>query len=211
MKIHKYNDEYAGKNGVNGIKETIIATLIGVFGGILPAILGSMAMEKYNHSLVTIIVIVAYIIVVLLMAYVLKRMCACVKAFRSVIIEDENDLYYMTINPNLIGTSLPKSFSDFLAGRTAIYAENKIDAEVKASNYAQNDTIIDALFDLYKNDKIKSTFESFMYGKPVYVSKLLDTNFKSKYKQIYKVKCIKDKSKNCTAKIPNSFPTFFNQ
>lgn len=39
MKIHKYNDEYAIKNGVGGSAEFLIAILIGIIGGITPAIL----------------------------------------------------------------------------------------------------------------------------------------------------------------------------
>ena len=35
MKIHKYDDEYATKNGTNGGKEFLIAIIIGAFGMII--------------------------------------------------------------------------------------------------------------------------------------------------------------------------------
>ena len=86
----------------------------------------------------------------------------------------------------------------------------KIDEEIKAMNIAQDDQIVEELFNLYKNGKIKTNFDTIMHGKPIYVSKILEKDFKSSYKKIYKVKCIKDNKKQGKVIIPRAFPSFFN-
>ena len=128
----------------------------------------------------------------------------------SVIIEDNDDLYYMMVAPNLRGSMFPKSFTALLAGPSAIFVENKIDAEIEATAIAQDEETVKALFSLYKNGELKTTFETAMYGKPIYVSKLLDKKLKDVNKKIYKVNCVKDNNRQTTIKIPRVYPTFFN-
>ena len=78
----------------------------------------------------------------------------------------------MMIAPNLRGSMFPKSFTTLLAGPSAIFTENKIDAEIGATGIAQDDETVKALFELYKSNELKTTFGTVMYGKPVYISKI---------------------------------------
>lgn len=48
-----------------------------------------------------------------------------------------------------------------------------------------------------------------MYGKPIYVFKILEKNFKNVYKKFYKVNCLKDNGNKGVVTIPNVYPTFF--
>lgn len=203
MIIHKYDDEYATKNGTNGVKEYLSATIIAVIGYITPAIL--LPLKIINFTVASII----WIFVTILVVYFVKKTGVINKSQMSVLIEIEGDLYYMMITPDLRGSSLPKSFTALLAGPTATFVENKIDAEIQASQMAQDDEIVTTFFDLYRKGKIETTFDTVVYGKPIYVSKIIDKNFKSEYKKIYKVDCIKENGKKAKIKIPNVFPTFF--
>ena len=203
MKVHKYNDEYANKNGVGGTLEFLMAIIIGVIGGITPAILLGVGIIKFIPSLII------WVITILLCTILLRRLGVINKSSMSVIIEDNDDLYYMMVAPNLRGSMFPKSFTALLAGPSAIFVENKIDAEIEATAIAQDEETVKALFSLYKNGELKTTFETAMYGKPIYVSKLLDKNFKDVNKKIYKVNCVKDNNRQTTIKIPRVYPTFF--
>ena len=203
MKIHKYNDEYAIKNGFGGSTEFLIAILIGIIGGITPAILLGAGTIKF------ILALIIWVITILLCVYFIRRFGVINKSSMSVLIEDKDDLYYMMIAPNLRGSMFPKSFTTLLAGPSAIFTENKIDAEIEASGIAQDDETVKALFELYKSNELKTTFGTVMYGKPVYISKILEKNFKDSNKKIYKVNCVKDNGNKSTVKIPKVYPTFF--
>ena len=76
----------------------------------------------------------------------------------SVLIEDGDDLIYMMITPNLEGSMFPKSFFDLLAGPSATFVGNKLEAEVTSSSVAQNESLVDALFNYYKKNPVKSPF-----------------------------------------------------
>ena len=140
MKIHKYNDEYAIKNGVGGSTEFLIAILIGIIGGITPAILLGAGTIKF------ILALIIWVITILLCVYFIRRFGVINKSSMSVLIEDKDDLYYMMIAPNLRGSMFPKSFTTLLAGPSAIFTENKIDAEIEATGIAQDDETVKALF-----------------------------------------------------------------
>lgn len=203
MKIHKYNDEYAIKNGVGGSFEFLMAIIIGVVGSIIPALLLGLRVIKFVPALII------WIITILLCTYFIKRYGVINKSTMSVLIEDGDDLIYMMITPNLEGSMFPKSFFTLLAGPSATFAENKLDAEAISSSIAQNENLAVALFDYYKKNTVKSSFKTIMYGKPVYFSKLLNKDFNKKNKKIYTVECIKENGKKSKVKIPKVYPTFF--
>ena len=203
MKVHVYNDEYANKNGIGGSIELIMAILIGIVGFITPALLLGLGTIKFIPALII------WLITLLLCVYLVRRVGVVNKASMSVLIEDKGELYNMMISPNLRGSMFPKSFTALLAGPSAIFVENKIDAEIEAESIAQDEETVKALFNLYKNGKLKTTFDTIMYGQPVYVSKILDKNFKNDNKKIYKVNCVKNNGKKSTIKIPKVYPTFF--
>lgn len=203
MKIHHYDDKYAGANGVNGVKELIAAMCVGCVGIITPVVF--MGLGRISPALGLAIIACAAILTVALA----RRAGLIVSSSMSVLIEGDDALYYLTITPNLRGSSLPRSVTAALAGSSAIFAENNINAEIEATGLAQNDDFILYLFNLYQEDKIKMTFDTVMYGKPVTVYKLLDRDFNRTDKKVYRVKCVKNKKKRMTVKIPRVFPTFF--
>ena len=203
VKIHKYDEEYATKNGLSGVKEFLLAIIIGVIGLIIPAgLLGGKVI-----SILTALIIM--FITVLIVVFFIRKYGTINKSTFSVLIEKDDELHYMMITPNLRGSMFPKTFTALLAGPSATYVENKIDAEVMAGEIAKNDAIITALFDLYQKNEIKTTFDTVMYGKPVYVSKILDKNFKTNNKKVYKLNCVKDNGSKGKVLIPKVFPTFF--
>lgn len=203
MKIHKYNDEYAIKNGVGGSFEMLMAIIIGVIGGLTPATLLAVGVIKFIPASII------WIITILLCTYFIRRYGVINKSTMSVLIEDGDDLVYMMITPNLEGSMFPKSFFSLLAGPSATFVENKLDAEVFSSSVAQNENLAAALFDYYKKNTVKSSFKTIMYGKPVYFSKLLNKDFRKSFKKIYTVECIKENGKKSKVKIPRVYPTFF--
>lgn len=204
MKVHKYDDEYAIKNGVGGSFEFLMAIIIGVVGAITPALLLGSRVIKFVPALII------WIITILLCTYFIKRFGVINKSIMSVLIEDGDDLIYMMITPNLEGSMFPKSFFSLLAGPSATFVENKLDAEAVSSSIAQNESLVAALFEYYKKNTVKSSFKTIMYGKPVYFSKLLNKDFNKSFKKIYTVECIKENGKKSKVKIPNVYPTFFN-
>ena len=203
MKIHKYDDKYATKNGVNGVKEFLVAIIVGAVGVMTPTIL--LAIEFISFKLALII----YVMVILVAVYFIRKFGVMHKSTFSVLIENKDELYYMMITPDLRGSSLPKSVTALLAGPSATYVENKFEAAAVAAEMAQNNEIVTDLFNLYQKKGIKTTFDTMMNGKPIYVSKILDKNFEKEYKKFYKVNCIKDNGKKSTVIIPNVYPTFF--
>ena len=203
MTIHKYNDEYAIKNGVGGSAEFIMAILIGAVGTITPTILLSLGTIKFIPALIL------WVITVLLCVYLIRRLGVINKSSMSVLIEDKDDLYYMMISPNLRGSMFPKSLTALLAGPSTIFVENKNDAEIAATGIAQDEETVKALFDLYKSNELQTTFDTVMYGKPIYTYKILEKNFKDNNKKIYKVNCLKDNGRKSTVKIPRAYPSFF--
>lgn len=203
MKIHHYNDEYAGTNGINGVKEFVLALIFGILI-LVPVILVAIETISWLYAIIFVIILL------LLVIYFIRKVGIINKASMSVIIEDGDELYYMMISPNLRGSMLPKSFNVFLAGPSATYVENKIDAEATTTLLASNDNLVKSLFELYKNNKIKTSFDTIMYGKPTYILKILNKDFKNENKKIYTVNCVKDNGKTTKVKIPRVFPTYFN-
>lgn len=194
MKIHKYNEEYAIKNGIYKDLELIIAILIGTIGGVTPAILFGLHAIKFRT------VLIIWVVTVLLCVYLIRRTGIINISSMSVLIEDEGNLYYMTITPDLRQFLLPAKY----------YVRRKTYAEIAAAHIAQDEETVKKLFDLYKNGELKTTtFDTIMYGKPIYVFKILEENFKDDNKKIYKVNCLKDNGRKSTVKIPKVYPTFF--
>lgn len=205
MTVHKYNNEYAKKNGVNGTFEFLMAIFIGVIGSLIPAILLGSGVINFTIALII------WIVTILFCIYFLKRYGIINKSTMSVLIEDGDDLIYMMITPNLEGSMFPKSFFDLLAGPSATFVGNKLEAEVTSSSAAQNESLVDALFNYYKKNPVKSSFNTLMYGKPVYFSKLLNKDFGKGFKKIYTVEWIKENGQKSKVKIPNVYPTFFEK
>ena len=104
MTVHKYNNEYAKKNGVNGTFEFLMAIFIGVIGSLIPAILLGSGVINFTIALII------WIVTILFCIYFLKRYGIINKSTMSVLIEDGDDLIYMMITPNLEGSMFPKSF-----------------------------------------------------------------------------------------------------
>lgn len=198
MKIHKYNDEYAIKNGISKVSELIKAILIGTIGGVTPAILLGLSAIKFRLSLII------WVVTVLLCVYLIRRTGIINISSMSVLIEDEGNLYYMMITPDLRQIYAPSP-----AGILGTSVTRKINAEIAAAHIAQDKETVKKLFDLYKNGELKTTFDTIMYGKPIYVFKILEENFKDDNKKIYKVNCLKDNDRKSTVKIPKVYPTFF--
>jgi len=203
MKIYHYNDNYAGKNGVNGVKELIATVCIGCAGTIGPATLMGLDLISVPAGLLI------FAFTMLIGGVLLKRMSIITTASMSVIIDNGGKLYYLTITPNLRGSSIPRSLTAAMAGSSATYTENSLNAQITASNLAKDDTFILSLFRLFQEDKIKTTFDTVMYGKPVTVYELLDRSFAGKKKKLYRVRCIKNGKRHTFVWIPRVFPAFF--
>lgn len=204
MKIHHFDVEFAEKNGLSGVKEFVSALIIVCIGTIVPAVLAPLGIISY------VVMFLIMVVTVIIVAILIKKYGVINKATMSVLIEDNEELYYLMITPDFHSATVPKDLTSLIAGPTAVFIENKMEEEIKAMNIAQDDQIVEELFNLYKNGKIKTNFDTIMYGKPIYVSKILEKDFKSSYKKIYKVKCIKDNKKQGKVAIPRAFPSFFN-
>lgn len=204
MKIHHFDVEFADKNGLSGVKEFVSALIIACIGTIVPAVLVPLGIISY------VVMVLIMGVTVIIVAILIKKYGVINKSTMSVLIEDNEELYYLMITPDFHSATVPKDLTSLIAGPTATFIENKMEEEIKAMNIAQDDQIVEELFNLYKNGKIKTNFDTIMYGKPIYVSKILEKDFKSSYKKIYKVKCIKDNKKQGKVAIPRAFPSFFN-
>jgi hypothetical protein len=203
MKVYHYDDKYAGKNGVNGVKELVGAVCVGSAGAITAATLMGLDIVSLGPGML----IIAF--TALVTGLLIRRMSIILRASMSAIVDRDGALYYVTLTPNLRGSSLPSSVSAFLAGPSAIYAENSVNAQAAATNLAQSDEVVLYLLDLLLADKIKTTFDTVMYGKPVTVYELLDQDFAGRSKKICRVKCIRNKKRQTTVCIPRAFPEFF--
>ena len=62
MTVHKYNKEYAKKNGVNGTFEFLMAIFIGVVGSLIPAILLGSGVINFTIALIIWIVTILFCI-----------------------------------------------------------------------------------------------------------------------------------------------------
>lgn len=204
MKIHHFDVEFADKNGLSGVKEFVSALIIACIGTIVPAVLVPLGIISY------VVMFLIMGVTVIIVAILIKKYGVINKATMSVLIEDNEELYYLMITPDFHSITVPKDLISSIAGPTAVFIENKMEEEIKAMNIAQDDQIVEELFKLFKNGKIKTNFDTIMHGKPIYVSKILEKDFKSSYKKIYKVKCIKDNKKQGKVAIPRAFPSFFN-
>ena len=182
IKIHHFDVEFAEKNGLSGVKEFVSALIIVCIGTIVPAVLAPLGIISY------VVMFLIMGVTVIIVAILIKKYGVINKATMSVLIEDDEELYYLMITPDFHSATVPKDLTSLIAGPTATFIENKMDEEIKAMNIAQDDQIVEELFNLYKNGKIKTNFDTIMYGKPIYVSKILEKDFKSSYKKIYKVK-----------------------
>ncbi len=203
MKVYHYDDKYAKENGVDGVKELIATLCIGIAGTVAPATLMGLDMISIPQGLL----IIGF--TVLLGGILLRRLGIIQRAAMSALLDTGGSLYYITVTPNLRGSSVPRSLSAAMAGSSATYAENSLDASIAASNAAQSDEVILQLFQLFQDGKIKTNFDTLMYGKPVTVCELLDRDFGSNPKKLYRVPCIKNKKRRTTVRIPRVFPAFF--
>ena len=121
MKIHKYNNEYAIKNGIDMNLELIIANLIGTIGGVTPAILLGLNAIKFRTALII------WVVTVLLCVYLIRRIGVFNVSSMSVLIEDEGNLYYMMITPDLRQFLFPARY----------YEIRKAYAEIAAAQIGQ--------------------------------------------------------------------------
>lgn len=203
MNIYHYDDKYARENGVNGVKELVAALCIGIAGALAPASLMGLDFISVPQGLLLIG------LTVLLVGILLRRLGVIQRASMSALLDTGGSLYYITVTPNLRGSSVPRTLSAAMAGSSATYAENSLDASIAATNAAQSDAVILQLFQLFQDGKIKTTFDTLMYGRPVTVCELLDRDFGRERKKLYRVKCIKNKKRRTTVRIPRTFPAFF--
>ena len=199
MTIHMYNDEYAGKNGVNGVKELVVLFSIALLAVPLVVIF-SMKIIPFSALIAGLVGTVAAIIFIR-QRYFKPIMCAQMSA----IIEDSDGTYYMMVTPNFRGINIPSTATAALAGGDAVRAENMSNAQAFAIEVAHNEDVIKALFEQFKNGVGKSA-NTLMYGKPVYIYRLKESV--NEYKQEYRIKS-EYEGKNKTIKIPNAFPTYF--
>ena len=180
MKIHHFDVEFADKNGLSGVKEFVSALIIACIGTIVPAVLVPLGIISY------VVMFLIMVVTVIIVAILIKKYGVINKSTMSVLIEDNEELYYLMITPDFHSATVPKELTSLIAGPTATFIENKMDEEIKAINTAQDDRIVEKLFNLYKNGKIKTNFDTIMYGKPIYVSKILEKDFKSSYRGVTK-------------------------
>lgn len=203
MNIYHYDDNYAKENGINGVKELLAALCVGIAGTVLPATLMGLDIISVPRGLLIIG------LAIVLGGLLLRRLGIVQKAAMSALLDTDGRLYYVTVTPNLRGSSVPRTLSAAMAGSSATYAENSLNASITASNAAQSDEVILQLFQLFRDDKIKTTFDTLMYGRPVTVYELLDRDFGGERKKLYRVKCVKNKKHRTAVWIPRTFPTFF--
>lgn len=199
--IHKYDDNYAVDNKTSGVKELMIATIVGI-SYVFVVVIWALLEMKY----VPIFILITIVFIIIIVVNIRKSGMSNI-ASMSVIIEDNNDLYYLSVMPNLQGSSLPSSISALIAGKNAIYVENKLNAEVISSNLAQSNEVVISLFESYVNNKIKY---SVMYGWPIKVAKFTKNDLikESNKQKVYK--CVWQDKKIGKIYIPKCFPTFWN-
>ena len=198
--IHKYDDNYAGKNKVNGVSPMTIAVIFGISYVFVVVI---YAFLNFN-SIIFILITCLFLMIIIIN---IKKAGYTQIASMASIIEDGNDLYFLEIMPDLRGANFPSTLIATIAGRNAAYAENKVNTEVNASNYAQDNEIVLAWFNDYVNGKIKYDV---MYGWPIKVAKFSKKDLVRETKKMRIYKCVWQDKKISKIHIPKCFPTFWN-
>jgi hypothetical protein len=200
MKVHHYDEDYAKRMKTDGRRELNLTLLVGFVVFIIPIVLITLGTIS---QLAGFLIIGAGIIV---FSISLNRSGIFTKASCCVIIEYNNKLYYMMLNPNLDQCLLDK----------AVFKSVNFDTDVTVffedayyQPVSDDDKFIFLLFTSSLKNKFKSNFTSFMYGKPVYVHKLLDISIKGRSDRVFKVDCMYNGRKTKVS-IPNAFPTFFS-
>ena len=140
MKIHHFDVEFAEKNGLSGVKEFVSALIIVCIGTIVPAVLAPLGIISY------VVMFLIMGVTVIIVAILIKKYGVINKATMSVLIEDDEELYYLMITPDFHSATVPKDLTSLIAGPTATFIENKMDEEIKAMNIAQDDQIVEELF-----------------------------------------------------------------
>lgn len=199
MRVHHYDKDYAKRMKTDGKRELSLTLLVGFVVFIIPIVLIALGTIS---QLVGFLIIGAGIIV---FSISLNRSAIFTKASCCVIIEFKNEFYYMMLNPNLDQCLLDE----------AVFKSVNFDTDVTdffEDAYYQpigdDDKFICLLFISALKNKFKSNFTTFLYGKPVYVYKLLDTSIKGRSDRVFKVDCMYNGRKSKVS-IPNAFPTFF--
>lgn len=200
MKVHHYDEDYTKRMKTDGRRELNLTLLVGFVVFIIPIVLITLGTIS---QLAGFLIIGAGIIV---FSISLNRSGIFTRASCCVIIEYNNELYYMMLNPNLDQCLLDE----------AVFKSVNFDTDVTdffEDAYYQpvsdDDKFICLLFISALKNKFKSNFTTFMYGKPVYVHKLLDTSIKGRSDRVFKVDCMYNGRKTKVS-IPNAFPTFFS-
>lgn len=136
MKIHHFDVEFADKNGLSGVKEFVSALIIACIGTIVPAVLVPLGIISY------VVMFLIMGVTVIIVAILIKKYGVINKATMSVLIEDNEELYYLMITPDFHSITVPKDLISSIAGPTAVFIENKMEEEIKAMNIAQDDQIV---------------------------------------------------------------------
>ena len=124
MKIHHFDVEFADKNGLSGVKEFVSALIIVCIGTIVPAVLAPLGIISY------VVMFLIMVVTVIIVAILIKKYGVINKATMSVLIEDNEELYYLMITPDFHSATVPKDLTSLIAGPTATFIENKMDEEI---------------------------------------------------------------------------------
>ncbi len=203
MRIHHYSEEYAKRMKTDGRRELNLTLLVGIVVFIIPIVLITLGTIS---QLAGFLIIGAGIIV---FSISLNRSGIFTKASQCVIIEYKSKLYYMMLNPNLDQCMLDESACEALNPNPNVLDEELFEYESCSPKISDDDKFIFLLFTSSLKNKFKSNFTTFLYGKPVYVHKLLDTSIKGRSDRVFKVDCMYNGRKTKVS-IPNAFPTFFS-
>lgn len=202
MKVHHYDEDYAKRMKTDGKRELNLTLLVGFVVFIIPIVLIALGTIS---QLVGFLIIGAGIIV---FSFSLNKSGVFTKASHCVIIEYKSELYYMMLNPNLDQYLLDETVCEALSPNPNVLDEELFEYESCSPKFSDDDKFIYLLFKSALSNKFKNNFNSFMYGKPVYVYKLLDTSIKGRSDRVFSVDCMYNGRKKKVS-IPNAFPTFF--
>ena len=161
MKVHHYDEDYTKRMKTDGRRELNLTLLVGFVVFIIPIVLITLGTIS---QLAGFLIIGAGIIV---FSISLNRSGIFTRASCCVIIEYNNELYYMVLNPNLDQCLLDE----------AVFKSVNFDADVTVffedayyQPVSDDDKFICLLFISALKNKFKSNFTTFLYGKPMYVS-----------------------------------------
>lgn len=197
------------QNAISFKKYFIKAIIFGILAAFTPVIAFLIIPNSFSYGakeywIAVILAIIICLIFFIITIISIKSAGVISIAELSALIDDEDELYYLMINPS--SRDIPK-----FSHKSSHYVDKKMEAQIFAYHMAQDTDIIKSLYSDYKKGAFKKhTFSTIMYGKKCNVSKILDKDIiKSEKRKIYKLQCIKYNGRKGTVRIPNAFPTFF--